>query len=199
MEPDRPPIFKAHLGISGEPAGLINRGFQFAGLVRAAQNRDIRALGLQRIEQAAPAFLTGADHHRIHLEQLWLAGLQNVKALIVNFLVAHIVHHFDAAPSQREAVGPTGRFAQTLTHLGVFPLQQIDIVIGDLRAGDNTGDASAWMVCKIDAPFFLIDIQIQRERDTFGAEEFADIKADATGANHNDLFADSPAPRTTSP
>ena len=85
---------------------------------------------------------------------------------------------------------PARGFAQPLADIGLFALHQENFPIGAGHFRLNAGDAAAWVVFKINPPFFGEDGFIERARRAVMRNRIGDIKADAACTHNRHALAD---------
>src|SRR5471032_2731626 len=168
-------------------------GVQLRGQRGAADLVEARAaagLGLfLGRHQLGQAVLAGADDDVVDRQQALLAADRDVQAIVVDLVVLDAAYHHHAVARQRGAVHPAGRLAQTRAQLGGLALQQVQLAHRLLHHRRHQAAAAARL--QIDAPLLGPGLQRQRQRVArIVQQEFADVEADAAGADDGDALAD---------
>ena len=134
--------------------------------------------------------MSGAKNDAVHLQQARSAGLDDMQPSIVDLFITHPSHHLHPAFGQICAVNPTGGFTQARAHFLGLALQQKDLTGGRGDLWHHAFDAATGLKAHINAPFLHEGLDILTGRGAAMDQIFADIKADATGANHRNARTD---------
>ena len=108
----------------------------------------------QTVLQLTQRVLPGADNNVVHCQHLRLAFANaDMKPCIVDAQVLDTVEHLHLLVFQTRTVDPAGGFAQPVTHLGFFALQQEHLARRGMHLGLDPRHTATGFKRTVDAPF----------------------------------------------